>query len=333
MKNISKWKSSQANQGDNPATQATRLANASNHLFYPAGSSIFKSSSLEPNEEKLKEELWGESDHDIQSITSHGSKIAAIDGRGKILLGNEEKMESISKDRNTEFSWCGVSFNKVDGSLASSRMWDRKTSIINSSTTFLHELPPVSISASDLRSHIFVINEWNEVTIWDVRQARGGLVERLRGNQVGGAGILPLWASASIGNYICFGGEDRLVSIIDDRKWRVVDIWKAPVKHDIVGLQLFKKPISEELCCLVLGLDHELAEWTPSFRHRKSQVELRKEDEVDDLEGNLGRLHHNHRVFRAKGRWSGITVSSNDSNTFYGRDDEGTIYSFSWMYP
>jgi hypothetical protein len=126
---------------------------------------------------------------------------------------------------------------------------------------------------------------------------------RLVGNQLGGGGRGPIWGLAGFDdNKVVLGGEDRVVTVLDDRKWRNVDLWKTPLKHDIVGLLGIKK----KLC--VFGLDHEV---------------VMRENEGD--EGVAPRHRNNHRAYRARARWSGMCA---DEHFIYARDALGALMLF-----
>jgi hypothetical protein len=194
---------------------------------------------------------------------------------------------------------------------------------------FEHELPPLSVCASKIHPSLFYVTEWNDVTIWDARATRGGLVERLVGNQIAGGGSGPLWASSASGNTFCVGGEDRTVSLYDDRKYRIVDTWKCPLKHDIVGLYLEDEK-HDFGHCVALGLDHEIANLKPQEAAKSENIKDvgagAEDDDPDEAGSNYhGRLHHNHRVFRAKSRWTGLCKVN---GKLIGRDSEGSFYIF-----
>ena len=97
----------------------------------------------------------------------------------------------------------------------------------------------------------------------------------------------------------------------DSRSQAVRDTWKTPLKHDIVGL------VARGVDGVVaLGMDHEMAahEWGDKPVSSSSEPEA----------AALGRLHHNHKVFRSRARWMGCAVLGEKC---VGRDIEGTWYA------
>ena len=329
---VAKFAISTTELSDGPATQATRVASSSSSLFVADGASICK---LADENWSKSETVW-QGNANIQSIQSTSSSsdelgiVAAADAVGNVMVTTNGQFTLRQKGTANESGWCGVTFNEVDKSLAVTFMWDRVSSVIDGAARFEHELPPLSLCGSKSKSGVFIITEWNDVTIWDVRAPRGGLVERLISNQIGGGGNGPLWASDTVGNNFCVGGEDRTVSLFDDRKMRVVDTWKTPLKHDIVGLKFVESTSGLLLSCV--GLDHELCHWSSSLSS-SSKIKKNQENDDDKLDDddeqrrtNFGRLHHNHRIFRAKARWTGICTFK--ENGIIGRDSEGTLYKF-----
>ena len=320
--------------GDGPAHQATRLAVCQNNIFYADGPTLVsvhcESLRNDPNNHVAIKRVVNLPSR-IQSIAAQtNGHVAIVDSLGNLFVSNGHNLqhfdleETSQKYVSKESGWCGVAIHELNQSIAVSNMWSRNTFITGTSALFEHELPPTSLAASASQDGVYFVTEWNNITIWDSRASRGGLVERLIETQIGGGGSGPLWSTSSCENYFCVGGEDRTVSLYDVRKNRLVDTWRTPLKDDIVMSKLYRDR-SNVLSCAVLGLDHEICTWNSGCASTDNDI-TSAVDEASDRRTNFGRLHHNHRVFRAKSRWSGMSFL--EQRKMIGRDSEGTLYMF-----
>lgn len=286
-------------KGDGPATQATRLACTLNDVVYADGCELYSRSKQTQADDNL---LWT-SKHSIQSVTAMDNKLAAVNSLGHVWINGQE-LASCSNSSD-ESGWCGLALGTAN-TLAVARMWEHDTMVLDLETgnvisRFHHAQPPIALCASPSKPNVFFACEWNMATVWDSR-ARIPLIETLSGNQLGGGGNGPLWAIDASESSFCVGGEDRIVSSMDDRKWRSFDLWKTPLKHDIVGVSFVPNTR-----LVALGLDHEIAQCVEKHSHR---------------------LHDNHRVFRTRARWSGVC---NIGDELWARDAQGTLYCFQTM--
>lgn len=286
--------------GDGPATQASRLAATLDSVVFADGCELVSRAKLGAQEEAL---LWT-SQVAIQSVASAiaSRQVAAVNGHGQVWV-NSQTLDALPKCR--EFGWCGLAFDGASNRVLNvTRMWEKDTLVVDLETGLAvtkleHSQPPLAVTASPSKPNVLFVCEWDSATVWDAR-ARIPLVETLAGSQLGGGGSGPLWAVDAAESSFCVGGEDRVVASMDDRKWRSFDLWKTPLKHDIVALAL-----ASNKRLVALGLDHEIAQCVEKHSHR---------------------LHDNHRVFRARARWTGACAAGDGE--LYCRDAHGTLYSF-----
>ncbi|KAH9255721.1 hypothetical protein BASA81_006115 [Batrachochytrium salamandrivorans] len=288
-------------RGDGPATQASRLAATLDSVVFADGCQLV-SHAKQPSAMTREALLWT-SQVEIQSVTSAiaSHQVAAVNGLGQVWINNQDLVLPKCK----EFGWCGLAFDGASNRVLNvTRMWEKDTLVVDLETglpvtRLEHSKSPLAITASPSKPNVLFVCEWDSATVWDTR-ARIPLVETLAGNQLGGGGNGPLWAVDAAESSFCVGGEDRVVASMDDRKWRSFDLWKTPLKHDIVALALAS---SKRL--VALGLDHEIAQCMEKHSHR---------------------LYDNHRVFRARARWTGVCAAGDGE--LYCRDAHGTLYSF-----
>ena len=162
--------------------------------------------------------------------------------------------------------WAGLSFcPREENNIAVCKLWTRTIDWFEQDrvvrTINLLELPTsiAHMETPHSNQSVLCIGENNEVVVYDHRvDKKNGQVGRVK--QVGSDNVKHQIqalerASFSGNSVLCCAGKERMVSVIDPRKWTARYRWKNCAKYEVTGLYA---PRTIEGFVCVASLDYEI---------------------------------------------------------------------------